>query len=83
MNKHFTAPLGISLLWLLVIDFTTITSHNFRHDLDSQIMFWKHAHFDDSAEKFTFAIFSDPTGGERGRIFPNGGENLKVEPSKA
>lgn len=68
MNKPFTALLGISLLWFLIIGCTTPAAH-FRHELDDEVLPWKHENFDDGKNKFTFAIFSDLTGGEREHIF--------------
>ena len=41
----------------------------FRHDATGPATAWNHADFDAAADKFTFAVFSDLTGGERERIF--------------
>ena len=41
----------------------------FRHDVVGDNTPWTHEKFDSSNDKFTFAIFSDLTGGERERIF--------------
>jgi len=41
----------------------------FAHDLKASAQPWKHEQFDASENKFTFAMFSDLTGGERERIF--------------
>lgn len=41
----------------------------FEHDLTTLAKPWTHTNFDDGVDKFTFAIFSDLTGGERDRIF--------------
>ena len=41
----------------------------FQHDVPGNIVPWTNKAFDSSDDKFTFAIFSDLTGGERERIF--------------
>ena len=41
----------------------------FRHDLAGAVLPWTNENFDAADEKFTFAVFSDLTGGERERIF--------------
>jgi len=41
----------------------------FEHAIDGQQGPWTHTNFDNAEKKFTFAVFSDLTGGERERIF--------------
>jgi predicted phosphodiesterase len=41
----------------------------FQHDVPGNIVPWTNEAFDSAADKFTFAVFSDLTGGERKRIF--------------
>jgi hypothetical protein len=41
----------------------------FEHDAAGPATAWNHAAFDAAADKFTFAVFSDLTGGERDRVF--------------
>jgi hypothetical protein len=41
----------------------------FQHDVAGAALPWKNENFDAADEKFTFAVFSDLTGGERDRIF--------------
>lgn len=41
----------------------------FKHEISTEVKPWTHEKFDDSNEKFTFAIFSDLTGSERPEIF--------------
>ena len=41
----------------------------FKHDVQGDVQPWTNENFDAADEKFTFAIFSDLTGGERERIF--------------
>jgi 3',5'-cyclic AMP phosphodiesterase CpdA len=41
----------------------------FSHEIETSPAPWTHENFDDADEKFTFAIFSDLTGGEREGIF--------------
>ena len=41
----------------------------FRHELSGQVLPWTNKDFDAADDKFTFAVFSDLTGGERERVF--------------
>jgi len=41
----------------------------FQHDVSGQVLPWTNDDFDTANEKFTFAVFSDLTGGERERVF--------------
>ena len=41
----------------------------FRHDVTGEVQPWTNENFDAAEAKFTFAVFSDLTGGERDRIF--------------
>ncbi len=41
----------------------------FRHDIAGNVLPWKKENFDTEDDKFTFAVFSDLTGGEREGIF--------------
>jgi len=41
----------------------------FRHEINSDAVPWTHGAFDDEPDKYTFALFSDLTGGERAGIF--------------
>ena len=41
----------------------------FRHDVSGQVLPWTNEAFDAADDKFTFAVFSDLTGGERERVF--------------
>ena len=41
----------------------------FGNSLEGDVQPWTHASFDANADKFTFAVFSDLTGGEREKIF--------------
>ena len=41
----------------------------FEHDIATAATPWTHERFDDSEDKFTFAIFSDLNGGEREQVF--------------
>ncbi len=42
---------------------------NFTNELTSERQPWTHEQFDADEDKFTFAVFSDLTGGERERVF--------------
>ena len=48
---------------------TNTQDQRFLHALETEAKPWSHEGFDDQEEDFTFAIFSDLTGGERERIF--------------
>jgi hypothetical protein len=41
----------------------------FQHDITGPAAPWTHSNFDDEENKFTFALFSDLTGGEREGVF--------------
>jgi hypothetical protein len=41
----------------------------FQHQLSSDVLPWTNEDFDSEDDKFTFAVFSDLTGGERERVF--------------
>lgn len=49
----------------------------FRHDIHGTARPWTHEHFDDEPGKFTFALFSDLTGGEREGVFAVAVEQLR------
>lgn len=42
---------------------------DFQHEVAGDIRPWTHENFDNDADKFTFAVFSDLTGGEREGVF--------------
>lgn len=48
----------------------------FEHDVEGPVTPWTHSAFDNDPDKFTFAIFSDLTGGEREDIFEIAVEQL-------
>lgn len=48
---------------------TATSDPNFQHDVSGESLPWTNESFDSADEKFTFAVFSDLTGGERERIF--------------
>lgn len=48
---------------------TTSNNAVFRHDISGAVRPWNNEDFDAADEKFTFAVFSDLTGGERERVF--------------
>ncbi len=50
----------------------------FRHDASDEVKPWVHENFDAADDKFTFAVFSDLTGGERPRIFEIAVEQLSL-----
>jgi hypothetical protein len=50
----------------------------FQHDIQGQQTPWNHSNFDNEKSKFTFALFSDLTGGEREGIFEVAIEQLRL-----
>ena len=48
-----------------------VHEENFRHTIEGDVLPWTDKSFDADDEKFTFAVFSDLTGGERDRVFRN------------
>ncbi len=67
-----TSLLGYLLLFLAACASSTPVeqaSQTFRHDIEGEATPWTHKTFDDEREKFTFALFSDLTGGEREGVF--------------
>jgi len=50
----------------------------FQHDFSTPVVPWTHADFDDQPGKFTFALFSDLTGGERDGVFEVAVEQLRL-----
>ena len=50
----------------------------FRHDVESAQKPWTHSDFDAAGDKFTFAVFSDLTGGERAGVFEVAVEQLRL-----
>lgn len=65
----------LSLLTLVLISLgcstPTVLSNDpdFQHDVAGDVLPWNSEAFDAADDKFTFAVFSDLTGGERERIF--------------
>ena len=60
----------------------------FATDVTGDVSPWKHENFDADDDKFTFAIFADLTGGERGRVFDKDrrvsrGPSTQVSPNAA
>ncbi len=50
----------------------------FRHDIAGQATPWTHGNFDNQEARFTFALFSDLTGGERQSVFEVAIEQLNL-----
>lgn len=50
----------------------------FQHDFSTPVVPWTHDNFDDEPGKFTFALFSDLTGGERDGVFEVAVEQLNL-----
>jgi len=45
------------------------SNNEFQHSITGDLQPWTHEQFDAHEDKFTFAVFSDLTGGERERVF--------------
>lgn len=72
MNQQFikiTMKKIIPFLTLITLLACQKKQETFQHNLASASKPWTHEQFDAEEEKFTFAIFSDLTGGERPGIF--------------
>ncbi|MEE8544025.1 MAG: metallophosphoesterase family protein, partial [Gammaproteobacteria bacterium] len=54
------------------------TPVEFRHDVSDGFKPWAHEDFDAADDKFTFAVFSDLTGGERSGVFAIAVEQLSL-----
>jgi len=50
----------------------------FQHDFSGTSVPWTHSNFDNDSDKFTFALFSDLTGGERDGVFEVAVEQLRL-----
>ena len=61
---------ALSIIAISVVGCSTASDEpNFRHEVTGDLRPWTHDQFDADEDKFTFAVFSDLTGGERDRIF--------------
>jgi hypothetical protein len=72
-NKFLMRCVIVSALICVVLGCTGPSSPPdepvFRHDVSGQVLPWTNEAFDAADDKFTFAVFSDLTGGERERVF--------------
>ncbi|TRX63319.1 metallophosphoesterase [Carboxylicivirga sp. M1479] len=68
------------ILCLTIISLLTISCQEpiFKHEESREIKPWRHLNFDDAPDKFSFAVFSDLTGGERPEIFKVAVEQLNL-----
>ena len=57
--------------YLLLVPMTALAQDepDFEHEISGDLRPWTHDQFDADEDKFTFAVFSDLTGGEREHIF--------------
>lgn len=62
----------------LLAPITASQSPDFQHALATETKPWNHERFDAADDKFTFAIFSDLTGGEREGVFSVAVEQLNL-----
>lgn len=67
--KNIVLKKSYLLLLVFVIHFSCNNKKEFRHQLTTKSQPWTHEIFDDSEDKFTFALFADLTGGERSGVF--------------
>lgn len=59
----------IKPIYIFIFLFLSCQQDRIQHSVTSKSKPWKHTRFDNAVDKFTFAVFSDLTGGERERIF--------------
>jgi len=60
----------VALLGIVLCGSASLSEESaLRHDLTCNVLPWKSERFDAAEDKFTFAVFSDLTGGEREGIF--------------
>ncbi len=68
-SKSTTANPSWLVFFLLLAPVWASAQDDFRHAAESGPAPWTHESFDAEDDKFTFAVFSDLTGGERERVF--------------
>ena len=76
----------ISVLLGVLMIFSACTNYQgakedpavFRHDIEGSALPFTHSNFDTGTDKFTFALFSDLTGGERDGVFEVAIEQLRL-----
>jgi hypothetical protein len=70
MARFFRTTCRALVLALCAVACTPVDqTTNFEHGIETGLQPWTHENFDEDDEKFTFAVFSDLTGGERDRVF--------------
>lgn len=68
-------PVYLLSFWLIFSQLACTEVHDadgskiFQHNVAGTAEPWTHERFDAGGDKFTFAVFSDLTGGERERVF--------------
>ena len=75
MHRSFTAAISA---FILVACSAPSVQPPFEHAVAGDVRPWKHENFDNDADKFTFAVFSDLTGGEREGVFEVAVEQLNL-----
>ena len=81
---HLFRPTPWLLGLLLVVSACASTRQSqpeapvFQHDITGEVRPWTHENFDDEEGKFTFALFSDLTGGEREGVYAVAIEQLRL-----
>jgi len=82
MNKlrHVSLLLGVLIFISACAGHTPTEPESpvFQHDFTGSAVPWTHSNFDAESEKFTFALFSDLTGGERDGVFAIAVEQLRL-----
>ncbi len=81
MHKHFLLLMlafGLAACAPIAQTQQTVAGIAFEHDIVEGPTPWNHANFDNDPAKFTFAVFSDLTGGERAGIFAVAVEQLRI-----
>ena len=70
MERFFRTICSALVLALCAVACTPVDqTTSFEHGIETGPQPWTHENFDADDEKFTFAVFSDLTGGERDKVF--------------
>ncbi len=60
---------SLSIIAILLVGCSAADEPDFKHQISGDLRPWTHELFDAEEDRFTFAVFSDLTGGERERVF--------------
>ncbi len=77
LSKFMPAWSGVFLCLFITVQLHAADG-SFTHDITTAVKPWTHERFDAAEDKFTFAVFSDLTGGEREGVFAVAVEQLNL-----